>query len=199
MPAKTPEDDPDTEGLRAPGHQYVRHRHRAGAVAGLACLAILLAGVVSANVGIEVTLIRDGSSITLSEAEQSQIARRVETLMVGCAITSVTAPDLFAARALAKEWQDVRAGSHLYIRFPTPLRAERGGVEISEVVVGLEDPSFIGPELSRHGDQVVGHVKCDGLRVLALMCMPPVRFHLLARQRANCSVYDRIGDPREKE
>jgi hypothetical protein len=199
MPAKTPEDDPDTEGLRAPGHQYVRHRHRAGAVAGLACLAILLAGVVSADVGIEVTLIRDGSSITLSEAEQSQIARRVETLMVGCAITSVTAPDLFAARALAKEWQDVRAGSHLYVRFPTPLRAERGGVEISEVVVGLEDPSFIGPELSRHGDQVVGHVKCDGLRVLALMCMPPVRFHLLARQRANCSVYDRIGDPREKE
>jgi hypothetical protein len=100
----------------------------------------------------------------------------------------VTAPDLFATRALAKEWQDVRAGSHLYVR-----------VEISEVVVGLEDPSFIGPELSRHGGQVVGHVKCNGLRALALMCRPPVRPHLLARQRANCSVYDRIGDPREKE
>jgi hypothetical protein len=155
--------------------------------------------MVGADVGTDVALIRDGSAITLSEAQQSQIARRVETLIVGCAITSVTAPDLFAARALAKEWQDVRAGSHLYVRFPTPLRAERSGVEISEVVVGLEDPSFIGPELSRHGDQVVGHVKCDGLRALALMCRPPVRPHLLARQRANCSVYDRIGDPREKE
>lgn len=197
MPATTPEDDP--EGLRVPGRHYVRYRHRAGGVAGLACLAILLAGAVGADIGTDVTLIRDGSAITLSEREQSQIARRVETLIVGSAITSVTAPDIFAARALAKEWQDVRAGSHLYVRFPTALRAERGGVEISEVVVGLEDPSFIGPELSRHRDQVVGHVKCDGLRALALMCMPPVRPHLLARQRANCTVYDRIGEPREKE
>jgi len=198
-PSTPPGDDPDIEGLRPPGRQYVRYRHRAGTVAGLACLAILLAGVVGADIGADVTLIRDGSAITLSEPEQSQVARRVETLIVGCAITSVTAPDIFAARALAKEWQDVRAGSHLYVRFPTPLRAERSGVEISEVLVGLEDPSFIGPELSRHGDQVVGHVKCDGLRALALMCRPPVRPHLLARQRANCSVYDRIGDPREKE
>jgi hypothetical protein len=182
-----------------PGCQYARYRHGAGAVGGLACLAILLAGMAGADIGTDVTLIRDGSAITLSEAEQSQIARRVETLIVGCAITSVRDPDLFATRALAKEWQDVRAGSHLYVRFPTRVRAERGGVEISEVVVGLEDTSFIGPELSRHGDQVVGHVKCDGLRALALMCRPPVRPHLLARQRANCFVYDRIGDPREKE
>ena len=173
-----------------------RCRHRVGSVAGL---AVLLAGAEGADTGTVVALIRDGSAITLSEAERAQIARRVETLMVGCAMTSVTAPDLFAARALARDWQDVRAGSHLYVRFPAPLRAERGGVEISEVVVGLEDPSFIGPELSRRDDQVVGHVKCDGLRALALMCAPPVRPHLLVRQRASCSVSDRIGDPRERE
>lgn len=187
------------EGLRGPGRRHMRSRHGVGSAVGLACLAMLLSGAVAADVGADVTLVRDGSAITLSELEQAQIARRVETLIVGCATTSVTAPDIFAARALAKEWQDVRAGSHLYVRFPAPLRAERGRVEISEVVVGLEDPSFIGPELSRHGDRVVGHVKCDGLRALALMCMPPVRPHLLTRQRANCSVYDRIGDPREKE
>src|SRR5690242_18803754 len=120
---------PGTEGLRVPGCQYARYRHGAGAVGGLACLAILLAGMAGADIGTDVTLIRDGSAITLSEAEQSQIARRVETLIVGCAITSVRDPDLFATRALAKEWQDVRAGSHLYVRFPTRVRAERGGVE----------------------------------------------------------------------
>ncbi|MFI5375027.1 MAG: hypothetical protein ACHQ8D_10395 [Candidatus Rokuibacteriota bacterium] len=165
----------------------------------LACLAVLLVGAEGTDPGTGVTLTRDGAAVVLSEAERSQIARRVEALIVGCAITSVTAPDLFAARALGKEWQDVRAGSHLYVRFPTPLRAERGRVQISEVVVGLEDPSFIGPELSRYDNQVVGHVKCSGRRALALMCAPPVRSHLLARQRANCAVYDRIGDPPEKE
>jgi hypothetical protein len=108
-------------------------------------LAVLLAGAEGADTGTVVGLIRDGSAITLSEAERAQIARRVETLMVGCAMTSVTAPDLFAARALARDWHDVRAGSHRYVRFPAPLRAERGGVEISEVVVGLEDPSFRCP------------------------------------------------------
>jgi len=101
MPARTPEADQGTEGRLVPGHQYVRYRYRAGAVAGLECLAILLAGVVGADIGTDVTLIRDGSAITLSELEQSQIARRVETLIVGCAITSVRDPDLFATRALA--------------------------------------------------------------------------------------------------
>ena len=165
----------------------------------LACLAVLLAAAEGADPGTGVTLIRDGSAVVLSEVERSQIARRVEALIVGCAITSVRAPDLFAARALAKEWQDVRAGSHLHVRFPAPIWSERGGVQISEVVVGLENPSFIGPELSRHDDQVVGHAKCDGRRALALMCAPPVRSHLLARQRTSCAVYDRIGDPPEKE
>ena len=179
-------------------HQYVRCRRRGWAVVGLTCLAILPYRAEAADFG-AVALIRDGSAVALSEPGQSQIARRAKALIVGCAITSVADPDLFAARALAKEWQDLRARSHIYVRFPTPLRAERGGVQISEVVVGLEDPSFIGPELTRHGDQVVGHVKCSGHRALALMCAPSVRPHLLPGQRANCAVYDRIGDPPEKE
>jgi len=177
----------------------VRSRRRAGPAVGLACRAVLLAVAEAADTGTVVTMIKDGSAVALSEVERSQIARRVEALIVGCAITSVTAPDLFATRALAEEWQEVRAGSHLHVRFPTPLRAERGGVQISEVVVGLEDPSFIGPELSRHGRPVTGHVKCSGLRALALMCAPPVRPHLLPRQRTSCTVYDRIGDPQEEE
>jgi hypothetical protein len=46
---------------------------------------------------------------------------------------------------------------------------------------------------------VVGHVKCDGHRALAVMCEPPVRRHLLPGQAGSCRVYDTIGEPREKK
>jgi len=168
------------------------------ATVGLVPLAILLAVAEPADPA-RVTLVAHGVSVALSESEEAQIARRVEVLIVGCAITSVTSPGIFAGRSLAKEWQDALAGSHLFVRFLKPVRAERGGVQISEVVVGLQDASFIGPELSRHQDGVVGHVKCDGHRSLALMCELPIRRHLLPGQARNCAVYDRIGEPREKK
>ena len=167
--------------------------------AALALLALLLLVSEPADTGARGTLITHGASVALSKLERSQIARRVETLMVGCAMTSVTFPGLFAARSLPKEWDDARAGSHLYVRFPKPLVARRGRLRISEVVIGLQDPNFIGPELSRHADQVVGHGKCDGHRALALACASAVRPHLLPRQRAGCEAYDRIGEPREQE
>jgi hypothetical protein len=120
--------------------------------------------------------------------------------MVGCAITSVRDPKLFVGRSLAREWQEARAGPHIHVRFPEPIRTRRGGrVPVSEVVVGLRHPTFIGPELSRHGDLVVGHVKCDGHRSLALMCATAVRPHLLPRQALSCESYEAIGDPPEEE
>lgn len=164
-----------------------------------ALLALALSVAEAADTGAHVTLVTQGASVTLSEPEQAQIAKRVEALMVGCGMTSVTFPDLFAARSLPAEWQGARAGSHLYVRFPKPLVATRGRVEISEVVIGLQDPNFIGPELSRHGEDVVGHVKCSGHRALALMCATALRPHLLPRQAASCKAYDTIGEPRANE
>jgi hypothetical protein len=151
----------------------------------------------AADTGVQVTLVAPGGPVTLTESEQTQIAKRVEVLMVGCAINSVTAPNLFAARPLPAEWQAARAGSHLYVRFPKPLVATRTRVEISEVVIGLQDPTFIGPELTRHGEAVIGHVKCDGHRALALMCATALRPNLLPRQATSCKAYDTIGEPRE--
>jgi hypothetical protein len=162
-------------------------------------VALLLPATEAADAVAHVTLMKDGASVALSERERSQIAERVRVLIVGCAMTSVTSPDLFSARSLPKEWQDARAGSHLYVRFPKPLQAKRGKVQISEVVIGLQHPSFIGPELSRQGEQLVGHVKCDGHRALALMCAPPMRPHLGPGQRESCKVYDTIGEPRDQE
>ncbi|HEY4911869.1 MAG TPA: hypothetical protein VIJ73_20325, partial [Methylomirabilota bacterium] len=114
-------------------------------------------------------------------------------------ISSVTEPDLFAKRSLPGEWQAARAGSHLYVRFPKPIVATRGRVDISEVVIGLQEPSFLGPELSRHGAAVVGHIKCNGHRALALMCGTALRPHLRPGQAASCKVYDTIGEPPETE
>jgi len=153
----------------------------------------------AADTGTQVTLVAPDGAVALTEPEQGQIAKRVEMLMVGCAITSMTAPDLFTSRSLPGEWQAARAGSHLYVRFPKPLVATRGRLEISEVVIGLQDPRFIGPELSRHGEAVAGHVKCNGHRALALMCGTALRSHLLPGQAAGCRVFDTIGEPPETE
>jgi hypothetical protein len=146
----------------------------------------------AADPGVQVTLVAPSGPVTLAEPELARIAKRVEVLMVGCSISSVTEPDLFASRSLPAEWQAARAGSHLYVCFPKPIVATRGRVE-------LQEPSFIGPELSRHGEAVVGHVKCKGHRALALMCGTALRPHLRPGQAASCKVYDTIGEPPETE
>ena len=167
--------------------------------AGLAFLALALSVADTAAAGAYVTLVAQGTPVTLSELEQSQIAMRVQAPMVGCGMTSVTFPGLFAARSLPAERRGGRAGSHRSVRFPRPLLATRGRVQISEVVIGPENPRFIGPELSRHAEEVVGHVKCDGHRALALMCATAVRRHVLPGQAASCKAYDTIGEPRGTE
>lgn len=108
-----------------------------------AWLAVLLAGAECADPGTGVTLIRDGSAVVLSEAERSQIARRVEALIVGCAITSVVVP----GADLGGAWRGTDLGGRRRAR---------------------------GPLVHRSGAV------------------------LLARQRAPCAIYDRIGDPPEK-
>jgi hypothetical protein len=138
-------------------------------------LALALAVAEAADTWAQVTLVAASGPVTLTEPERASIAKRVEVLMAGCAISSVTEPDLFASRSLPGEWQTARGGAHLYVRFPKPLVARRGRVEITEVVIGLQHPSFIGPELSRHDEAVVGHVKCNGHRALALMCGTALR------------------------
>jgi hypothetical protein len=146
-----------------------------------------------------VTVVRNGAAVDLSDAERAQIAERARILMVGCTITSVTEPKIFAGFSLAKEWEKIRAGSHLEVRFPKPVEARRGRVVISEVLIGLDEPNFLGQELSRYEGRVTGHVKCDGHRGLALMCATALRAHLLPGQSAACKVYDRIGEPREPD
>jgi hypothetical protein len=171
-----------------------------GHAALVALALVVLSAAEAAEPGAaQVTLLAQGAPVALSEAERLRIARRVEELMVGCAMSSATEPGLFGATSLPAEWQKTRAGSHLYVRFSTPLLTRRTQVPITEVAIGLQDPSFIGPELTRHGDAVVGHVKCNGHRALALMCATAIRPHLLPGQAASCRVYDAVGEPQGRE
>jgi hypothetical protein len=162
-------------------------------------LALALAVAEAADTWAQVTLVAASGPVTLTEPERASIAKRVEVLMAGCAISSVTEPDLFASRSLPGEWQTARGGAHLYVRFPKPLVARRGRVEITEVVIGLQHPSFIGPELSRHDEAVVGHVKCNGHRALALMCwtasVPSVTDH----REKEAQGHDRGGDQEDDQ
>jgi hypothetical protein len=164
--------------------------------AAIVILVVLAISLTDAQPAAVVTFVKQGVTIPLSVGQQAEIAARVQSLIVGCGMNSVSYPNLFSERVFEREWQQIRAGSHLYVSFPARLRTTRGAVPISEVVIGFDDPGFIGPELSRDGDVVVGHVKCDGYRALAIMCAPALRPHLLPGQQTNCGVYDRIGDPK---
>ena len=166
-------------------------------VTALMFVAVLLPVAGDADAVARVTLIKDGAAVALTEPERGQIAERVRVMMVGCAISSVSQPRIFEGRSLTKEWSEIQAGPHLEVRYPKPLENPRGQVRISEVVIGLKDPNFIGPELSRHDGRVVGHVKCDGHRALAVMCATALRGHLLPGQSRACKIYDKIGEPRD--
>lgn len=144
-----------------------------------------------------VTLVVGGSPIDLAAQERSQIAAQVRALFAGCGATSVTSPAMFAGRAFSTEWTETRAGPHLHVRFSQPLARVRDGMLMSEALVGLQHAEFIGPELSRSGDGIVGHVKCDGHRSLALMCATALRPRLAATQARHCQAYERLGPPRD--
>lgn len=161
----------------------------------LALVLLLAPAAEPANTDVRVRLTLQGDVVSLSELEQSDLAGRVEALIVGCGINSEDSTAVLPAEP--QQWRDALAGSHLYVRFPKPLKADRGELRISEAVIGFTDPSFIGPELSMHAGRLARHGKCDGHRSLALMCTPAVRSHLLPRQVANCEVFDRIGEPQE--
>jgi hypothetical protein len=165
----------------------------------IATLAIIALVLPAETPEARVTLFMQGRSVPLSDGERLDVARRAEVLIVGCAINSATSPEMFSARSLGTEWKETRTGSHLYVRFPRPLRYRRKDPPISEVVIGFAYPTFIGPELSKHRDQVMGYVKCDGHRSLALMCAPSIRPHLLPGQERACKVYDRLGEPRDRK
>jgi hypothetical protein len=50
----------------------------------------------------------------------------------------------------------------------------------------LHDPEFPGPDLSRHGAQVVAYVKCSGEGMIRFVCAPDVKAMMPASYHALC-------------
>jgi hypothetical protein len=144
----------------------------------------------------EVKLLLGVRPVALGPSEREDVARRARDLIVGCAIDSAGSPGIFGSRPLEEEWQALQRGPHLYVRFSEVQKTRRGRL-VSEMIVGFGAATLAGPELSRHEGAVLGHVKCDGHRVLALMCAPAVRPHLTAGQARSCEIFDRIGEPEQ--
>ncbi|MEW6688307.1 MAG: hypothetical protein AB1452_04350 [Pseudomonadota bacterium] len=180
------------------GRSELRELIRVAAAVAISIVCVHAASQVApGRDGDAVAFRAQGKAIALTTEERSAIAARIGELMVGCGMNSISSPQIFAGRALGKEWQQARAGSHLHVRFEKALRSRRGSLRISEVLIGFDDPGFIGPELTRHGGEIVGHVKCDGHRSLALMCATALQRHLLPGQLRSCAAYDRIGEARK--
>jgi hypothetical protein len=142
-----------------------------------------------------VRFVRGGAEVSLSRQEQSKIADEVRLLMVGCGINSIDNPQIFGGSDVKADWDKVRKGSHLYVRWAEPAVSQHGAGSMSEAVVGFDQPTFMGPELTRHQGLVVAHVKCSGHWALELMCGTALRAHLLPGQSRACEAYDRIGPP----
>ena len=140
-----------------------------------------------------VALLKDGQEVELNREEQALLAGRVRHLMSDCWLNSSRHPDRFAERELSKEWQGIAGGSHLRVQFNEAFESESWNappLPVSEVLVGLEDDYFIGPELTRHEGNITAYIKCDGARALDVMCSPPLRPYLTTHQEKNCERYD---------
>ena len=126
----------------------------------------------------EVTVIRDGMALDLPTSAQADIVRRLPQLFATCSLNSRDHPQFFASRDLPSVWQETLSKDHLKIHLPRPvdLRTTDSTVmAVQEFLLGLSDAQFPGPELTRHGEDVVAYVKCSGYDVIGFVCAPGIR------------------------
>ena len=126
--------------------------------------------------GIE--LVRDGNRQELSDQTRSQIADQLPKLFSTCSINSRDHPQTFASWSLTTIWEDAQVKDHLTVQFASPIELRAGHssvISVQQFLLGLNDPRFPGPELSRHGEQVVAYVKCSGIDLIKFVCAPDVK------------------------
>ena len=69
---------------------------------------------------------------------------------------------------------------------------------VSEVTLGIggDGGLFVGPDFTRHAEQVVEHLQCEYLPSLELACLPELAPHLPPRYREACAKLERGADGR---
>ena len=158
---------------------------------------VLLSAVVSANVsgptlaqGAEVTVTRNGRSVSISELGRRTIIQEMPRLFATCSLNSRDHPAIFDSWNLETAWGKAQNEDHIYLRLDQAMDLELPGsrvVRVGELILGLDEPRFPGPELSRHERSIVAYVKCSGYELMKFVCTPgikevvPEAYHELCR------------------
>jgi len=148
------------------------------AVLAVPAAVVLTVGALQAAEFTNIDLVLDGKRQELSDQARLHILQELPELFATCAINSRDDPRIFASWSFATIWEDTETKDHLAVRFASPIEMRvRHSAVISaqEFMMGLHDPEFPGPELSRHGERVVAYVKCSGIDAIKFVCAPGVK------------------------
>jgi hypothetical protein len=120
----------------------------------------------------EVELIRDGKRQEVAKAAQARIAQQLPKLFATCSINSRHHPEIVSVARGAEKMD------RLVVRLDTPVNLGHprlGAIAARELVLGLPNARYPGPFLSRNGESVVAHTKCDGGQTIRFVCAPELQ------------------------
>lgn len=136
-----------------------------------------------------VSVVKAREPATLSQPQQTLLAEGIRRLMETCWLNSLDHPPIAPEGGEKALWSSIESQSHVYARFEEPLEipSMSGPPRLaSEVLIGLEGSSLLGPELARHGQTIGYYTKCDGRLSVELLCAAPLAQFLSAEQKENC-------------
>lgn len=170
-------------------------------VAAVAFAALQAAGGAAAQGGgASVSLRIDGREIPLSAAVGARLAGLARETMKVCGPNTRQHPHNFGGAAMLAPLRRERAleTSRLHVVYDRPFESAShlgGTLRVSEVTLGIGgDNLFVGPDFTRHGAQVVEHLRCEYLPSLEIACLPELAAHLPARYRETCARLERGSD-----
>lgn len=140
------------------------------------------------------TFIMSGHSISLSTHAEQAVSEKVIELIAGCWYYDQREAGHVPPKSPEDLWEEELSGSYIYMRFRKPLAiAHLGGKSFpaSEVLIGLNNPVFIGPELIRHRGKTTSVFKCSGQTAMELMCMAELEKYFPEAYRRNCHLLKR--------
>ena len=151
----------------------------------------------------EVSLRVEGKEIALPQGVAQRLAGLAREATSRCGPNTRHHPRNFGPEAALAAERRARTlqGSRLHVSYRPAFetRSHLGGtLMVSEVTLGIGADAglFVGPDFTRHGEDVVEHLQCEYLPSLEIACMPELAPHLPRRYRETCARLARGADGR---
>jgi hypothetical protein len=151
----------------------------------------------------DVSLRVDGKAIALPHGVAERLAGLAREAMSRCGPNTRHHPHNFGPEAKLVSERRARTlqGSRLHIAYRSPFETTShlgGTLMVSEVTLGIGGDAglFVGPDFTRHGDEVAEHLQCEYLPSLELACLPELAPYLPRRYRETCARLERGADGR---